>query len=417
MGRTLMAAKYIDGLRRCPDRPRPARRVGRTVTSPLAGCSSPSPARRRLPGAFVPVALSPRRRGRSFRLRPERPPCPARRAGCRRPSCASARRACRSRRRSPRRPRLRNGAVLSAVKAASSAVRAEYSRTVGEARSARSSIASRSCSRTVDRACGSALRLLPGPGRAPGVACRSRVRVPSPGVAASPSRRSSVAGRQVKRLVGGLRPAPVPVRVRSLGHRALSPRCGGRHRRTNRLGHLPRFARASAHSSDSGSTSTDHGASGPPSRSATGIVPAQDDVPAPAVGASGDVGRGRSDDRDRGPRSVARSRSLSAIAVASRCAAAAIGEPDGQLHDPAERRRAEPLPQRQLGVVEGGPVAASPPRGSPGARAGRSGRSPGPVDRHGRPARSPGRAAGTSAPRRARRAGSGRRPTRRRRRA
>ena len=35
-----------------------------------------------------------------------------------------------------------------------------------------------------------------------------------------------------------------------------------------------------------------------------------------------------------------------------------VREPDGQLDQAPERRRAEPLAQRQLGVVEGGPVAA-----------------------------------------------------------
>ena len=42
---------------------------------------------------------------------------------------------------------------------------------------------------------------------------------------------------------------------------------------------------------ESGSTSTDHGASRPPSRSAAGSDAAQQDVPAPPAAASGDVGR------------------------------------------------------------------------------------------------------------------------------
>ena len=71
-------------------------------------------------------------------------------------------------------------------------------------------------------------------------------------------------------------------------------------------------------SSDSGSTSTDHGASSPPSSSATGSVTAEDDVPAPAVGPPGDVGRCRTDDGDprlRVPWLAARSRAAIAVGL------------------------------------------------------------------------------------------------------
>ena len=132
------------------------------------------------------------------------------------------------------------------------------------------------------------------------------------------------------------------------------------------------------------------------------------------VGASGDVGRGGPDDRDCGPSLLGPHRAAGRPSrVASRCAASAIGQPDGQLDQPAERWRAEPLPQRQLGVVEGGPVAAR--RGQDRRVLGlvRLDDRPARGDRRDRPGRSPGRAAGTSAPRRARRAGSARRRTRR----
>ena len=78
--------------------------------------------------------------------------------------------------------------------------------------------------------------------------------------------------------------------------------------------------------SDSGSTSTLHGAGGPSPSSAPGSRPAKDDVEPPPVGASGDVrGRGTRHQRPVTPRSAASARSRSAIASASRSAASRSG--------------------------------------------------------------------------------------------
>ena len=291
--------------------------------------------------------------------------------------------------------RLARGAALSAAVAASSAARAENSRTVGLARSARSSTASRSDSRIAV-----ALPAAPAP--------VEPVERPAP-VEPVPAWSARLA----------LSPAWSPVQVKvssgvgsSCGFGVSgsvivvcsSARGGG----ARSSSHEPREAgtsRWSGQSRDSGSTSTDHGASTPPSSSADRVGAAQDDVPAPAVGPPGDVRRRRSDDGHRG--SPFRGSLAEPLGHRLRLALGGgrVGQADGQLDEAPERRRPEPLAQGELRVVEGRPVAA---RGGPDRRVlglvglddrvARDGR-------RGRPARSPGPGAGTSARRLVRRAG------------
>ena len=127
------------------------------------------------------------------------------------------------------------------------------------------------------------------------------------------------------------------------------------------------------HSSDSGSTSTDHGGVESAVEQCDGVAPPEDDVPAPAVGAAGDVRRRRADDGGvavalggappevvgHGPRrrlgggpvhEPARSASRAARTAATRTAAGAR----------ARRRRTRRRRRRRR-------------PGSPGARAGRTG--------------------------------------------
>ena len=164
--------------------------------------------------------------------------------------------------------------------------------------------------------------------------------------------------------------------LRSTGRRSDSARSSGAPRcvasivaRTGR-DRRPR----SRHSSDSGSTSTDHGASSPPSRSADRIRAAQDEVPAPAVGAPGDVGRAPARRRSTAARrSAARSRSRSAIASASRSAASRSASPTVSLTSRPNGGEPNRSAEGELGVVEGVARRRRPRPGSPGGRAGRSG--------------------------------------------
>src|ERR671920_1199410 len=83
------------------------------------------------------------------------------------------------------------------------------------------------------------------------------------------------------------------------------------------------------------------------------VRPTEHDVPAPAIRPAGDVGRCRAEDRDgrltiAGPFAKPRGHRLRFT-----LRAVAVGDPDGELDEPAEWRRAEPPPKRELGVVEG----------------------------------------------------------------
>ena len=283
------------------------------------------------------------------------------------PRCATSRRACRSRRRSPRRPAWR---AARRGRRRPRRTRRRGRRTRGRsgvARSARSSTASRIDSRIA-------------------VAVAAPLDVPLDAAPSAGLGAMGVAGRAAgRRSVGPGEGLVGPVRlarrcgVVRLGHGGVLRWSGGANRRTNRrIGHVPKSC-AGPQSSDSGSTSTDHGASTPPSSSADRIVAAQDDVPAPAVRPSGDVGGGRADDGHRD--SPFRGTVAQPVRHRLRLALGGgrIRQPDRQLDQPPERRRAEPLAQRQLGVVEGRRGPRSPRPGSPGGRAGRSGRSPGPA--------------------------------------
>ena len=153
--------------------------------------------------------------------------------------------------------RRASGAARSAATAASSAARAENSRTVGVARSARSSTASRSDSRIAVAVVLAELARAAVAGGA-GVAARvtgvvrgSALVGPGEGLVG----RGLVRGRWIERL----------------GHRRSAPRCcwpSSSHEPANRAS-----AEGPDQSSDSGSTSTDHGASTPSSRSAAGSAP------------------------------------------------------------------------------------------------------------------------------------------------
>ena len=168
------------------------------------------------------------------------------------------------------------------------------------------------------------------------------------------------------------------------------------------------------HSSDSGSTSTDQGASSPPSRIATGSSPRRTTFQRQRSARRAMYAGAGPTTATRPPRSVGQRAKAIGQGACLRFGGRRVGQSDRQLDQSPERRRPEPLAQGQLGVVEGRPVAGSPPPGSPGDRAGRSGRSPDPAASRDRPDRSPGRAAGTCARPRARRAGSARRRRRRR---
>ena len=92
------------------------------------------------------------------------------------------------------------------------------------------------------------------------------------------------------------------------------------------------------------------------------IVAAQDDVPAPPVGPARDVGRRRPDDRRRRSPAPSRARAAARPSPSPRARRRPGRQPDGQLHEPAERRRPEPASQRRARrrrTPRASPVAAA----------------------------------------------------------
>ena len=158
-------------------------------------------------------------------------------------------------------------------------------------------------------------------------------------------------------------------------------------------------ARVAVRADSRGRRPRDHGAPGGGSSSATGSAPAQDDVEPPPVAAPRDVRGRRPGDLDAA--GLARGRAPAGgrpSPSASRSAASRSASADGELDQAPERRRPEPLPERQLLVVERGRVALDD--GADRAVVGPVGldeRAARPVAAA-RPARPPARAAGTSAP-------------------